>query len=255
MNMRVMIVDDEPLALERLRLCLDQTPGVEIVGEASDGDQALELIALLEPDLVLLDIQMPGRSGVAVARAVSGRPRPEVVFVTAFAEFAPEAFDLEAADYLLKPVRFDRVQEAIRRAARRLELSATFGRVSELEAVLRAARPPQAEPSPAYDSELWIKQRDGFARVDVEQIRRIEAARDYVLLHTSMKTHILRVTTRLDPTHDGQSVRQTDVNLPHYPIAHARHGPAKKGLGCSHHVLANVLQLAQRPLYLRSSRA
>lgn len=194
MKMRVMIVDDEPLALERLRLCLDQTPGVEIVGEASDGDQALELIALLEPDLVLLDIQMPGRSGVAVARAVSRRPRPEVVFVTAFAEFAPEAFDLEAADYLLKPVRFDRVQEAIRRAARRLELSATFGRVSELEAVLRAARPPQAEPSPAYESEIWIKQRDGFARVDVEQIRRIEAARDYVLLHTSMKTHILRVT-------------------------------------------------------------
>ena len=83
MNMRVMIVDDEPLALERLRLCLGQTPGVEIVGEASDGDQALELIALMEPDLVLLDIQMPGRSGVAVARAVSRSPRPEVVFVTA----------------------------------------------------------------------------------------------------------------------------------------------------------------------------
>ncbi len=205
MNMRVMIVDDEPLALERLRLCLSQTPGVEVVGAASNGDQALELISVLKPDLALLDIQMPGRSGVAVARALAGGPRPEIVFVTAFAEFAPEAFDLEAADYLLKPVRFDRVQEAIRRATRRLELSATLGRVSELEAVLRAVRPAQVQPSPAYESEIWIKQRDGFARVDIEQIKRIEAARDYVLIHTAMRTHILRVTMgdlerRLNPT-------------------------------------------------------
>ncbi len=202
MNMRVLIVDDEPLALERLRLCLSQTTGVEIVGEAADGDQAMDLIAELDPDLVLLDIQMPGRSGVAVARAVSRSLRPEVVFVTAFAEFAPEAFDLEAADYLLKPVRFDRVQEAIRRAARRLKLN---GRASELEAVLRTTHSPQIEPPhDAYQSEIWIKQRDGFARVDVQQIRRIEAARDYVLIHTSMKTHILRITMgdlerRLDP--------------------------------------------------------
>lgn len=218
MNMRVVIVDDEPLALERLRLCLAQTPGVEVVGEAANGDQAIELIAELGPDLVLLDIQMPGRSGVAVARALSRAPRPEVVFVTAFAEFAPEAFELEAADYLLKPVRFDRIQEAIRRAARRLELSASFERMTELEAVVRAARPSPSEPTPPYESEFWIKQRNGFARVDVEQIRRIEAARDYVLIHTSMKTHILRATMgdverRLDPARILRVHRSAFVRL------------------------------------------
>lgn len=219
MTMRVMIVDDEPLALERLRLCLDQTPGVEIVGEARDGDQALQRIAALEPDLVLLDIQMPGPSGVAVARALSRSSRPEVVFVTAFAEFAPEAFELEAADYLLKPVRFDRVQEAIRRAARRLEISKTYGRVSELESALRAPRSAPAQaPTAAYESEIWIKQRDGFARVDVEQIRRIEAARDYALIHTATKTHILRVTMadlerRLNPAATLRVHRSAFVRL------------------------------------------
>ena len=217
MTMRVMIVDDEPLALDRLRMCLQQTPQVELVGAASDGDEALQLITELKPDLVLLDIQMPGRSGVAVARALSNSRRPEVVFVTAFTEFAPEAFDLEAADYLLKPVRFDRVLEAIRRAARRLKLEDTYGRVSDLESALRTVRTPAQEPC-TYESELWIKQRDGFARVDVAQIRRIEAARDYVLIHTSTKTHILRITMgdlerRLDPSHILRVHRSAFVRL------------------------------------------
>lgn len=204
MSIRVVIVDDEPLALERLRLCLRQTPEVELVGEAMDGDSAMERIAALKPDLVLLDIQMPGRSGVAVARALAANDRPEVVFVTAFAEFAPEAFDLEAADYLLKPVRFDRVQEAIHRALRRLQANQTVG-LSDLQSALRAVKSPTAQPAAGYESEIWIKQRDGFARVDVEQIKRVEAARDYALIHTATKTHILRATMgdlerRLDPS-------------------------------------------------------
>lgn len=204
MSIRVVIVDDEPLALERLRLCLRQTPEVELVGEAMDGDSAMERIAALKPDLVLLDIQMPGRSGVAVARALAANDRPEVVFVTAFAEFAPEAFDLEAADYLLKPVRFDRVQEAIHRALRRLQTNQTVG-LSDLQSALRAVKNPTAQPTAGYESEIWIKQRDGFARVDVEQIKRVEAARDYALIHTATKTHILRATMgdlerRLDPS-------------------------------------------------------
>lgn len=203
MTLRIMIVDDEPLALERLRSFLKAIPEVNLVGEATDGDAAIQRISDLEPDLVLLDIQMPGRSGVAVARILAAsEAKPEIVFVTAFSEFAPEAFALEATDYLLKPVRFDRVQEAVRRAIRRLELRQTYGRVSELESALRALRPKP--DGGQYEAELWIKQRDGFVRVDVEQIRRIEAARDYALLHTATKTHILRVTMgdlekRLDP--------------------------------------------------------
>ena len=201
MSIRVLIVDDEPLALERLRLCLEQIPGVELVGAAADGDQAAQRIADLSPDLVLLDIQMPGRSGVSIARGLTaGRSKPEIVFVTAFAEFAPEAFDLEAADYLLKPVRFDRVQEAIRRAARRLQA----GYPNQMAPCLPDATSKRS-PAPAYDAEMWIKQREGFVRVDVDQIRRIEAARDYALIHTANRTHILRITMadlerRLDPS-------------------------------------------------------
>lgn len=187
--MRILIVDDEPLALERLRACLEVVPGVELVGSASDGDEALQQIAELRPDLVLLDIQMPGRSGIAVTRALAGtQVRPEVVFVTAFTDFALEAFEVEAADYILKPVRFDRVQEAIRRAGRRLH----------------AAQNPETNGAPpssgsaqgdlGYHDAFWIKQRDGFLRVDVGQIRRIEAARDYALLHTASRTHIMRTT-------------------------------------------------------------
>lgn len=197
MTMRVLIVDDEPLALERLRQCLDRTPGVELIGSAADGDQAAQLIAELAPDLVLLDIQMPGRSGVALARGLTtARPRPEIVFLTAFAEFAHEAFDLEAADYLLKPVRFDRVQEAIRRAARRLSRPD--------ETTTESPRPAAAPVPTPYETELWIKQRDGFIRVDIHQIRRVEASRDYALLHTANRTHIMRITMselerRVDP--------------------------------------------------------
>lgn len=202
MTIRILLVDDEPLAIERLRRCLDGVPGIKLVGDAVDGDAALEQITALKPDLVLLDIQMPGRSGIAVARALARRPGPEVVFVTAFSEFAPEAFDLEAADYLLKPVRADRVLEAVQRAARRLRITASHGRVAELGATMS---PLGAPPTLAgYVSELWIKQRDGYARVDVEHIKRIEAARDYALIHTSTRTHILRITMgdlerQLDP--------------------------------------------------------
>lgn len=187
--MRILIVDDEPLALERLRACLALTSGVELVGSAADGDEAELRIAELKPDLVLLDIHMPGRNGIALTRALARTPsRPEIVFVTAFADFALEAFDLEAADYILKPVRFDRVQEAIRRARRRLR----EGR--DTEAGIEPSRPASHEGEPAYEDAFWIKQRDGLVRVDIDQIRRIEAARDYALLHTASRTHIMRTT-------------------------------------------------------------
>jgi DNA-binding LytR/AlgR family response regulator len=186
---RILIVDDEPLALERLRACLELIPEVELVGSAIDGDDAQQRIADLKPDLVLLDIQMPGRSGIAVTRALAqAQVRPEIVFVTAFTDFALEAFALDAADYILKPVRFDRVQEAIRRAGRRLQAARNTG-IGGPPLV-----PAPVPDDPGYHDAFWIKQRDGFIRLDVNQIRRIEAARDYALLHTASRTYILRTT-------------------------------------------------------------
>jgi DNA-binding LytR/AlgR family response regulator len=109
--MRVLLVDDEPLALDRLKVGFDAIEDVEVAGTASDGVEAVEKIRALEPDLIILDIQMPGRSGMEIARALrpEGR-RPEIIFVTAFDRFATDAFEVEAADYLLKPVAFDRLR-------------------------------------------------------------------------------------------------------------------------------------------------
>lgn len=203
--MRILIVDDEPLALERLTHGLGLLDGIELVGSAINGDEALQKIEALRPDLVLLDIQMPGRTGVQVAAALAGKPGPEVVFVTAFSDFATDAFSLDAVDYVLKPVRLDRLHEAIGRARRRLAERDASERVTALEAELETLRPTAPdEATTAFDTELWIPLRDGVVRVDVEQIRRIEAARDYALIHTRLKTYILRITMaelerRLDP--------------------------------------------------------
>jgi two-component system LytT family response regulator len=191
--MRVFVVDDEPLALAWLTTCLGRIPGIEVVGEAADGDAALERIALAVPDVVLLDIQMPGRSGVEVARALAGRAKPEVIFVTAFSHWAAEAFELDAADYLLKPVRADRLLEAMSRARRRLAGPAA----QESGAGSEGA-------GSGYEAEFWVRHKEGLVRVLVADIRRIEADKDYALIHTRLRTHILRTTmrdleNRLDP--------------------------------------------------------
>ena len=116
--MNVLIVDDEPLARARLRRLLDALPGHACVGEAADGDQALDACRALNPDLVLLDIRMPGRDGLSTARALAALPAPPaVVFTTAFSDFAADAFDVGAVHYLLKPVSAERLAQALGRVA------------------------------------------------------------------------------------------------------------------------------------------
>jgi two-component system response regulator AlgR len=118
--MRILIVDDEPLARARLHALLGECHDVEVVGQVGDGEAALEALGDLQPDLLLLDINMPGLSGTALAQRLAGRRRPLVVFCTAYENHALHAFDLGAVDYLLKPVRLDRLQEALQRARERL---------------------------------------------------------------------------------------------------------------------------------------
>jgi len=118
--MRVLIVDDEPLARARMAALLGECAGVEVVGNVGDGEAALAALGELQPDALLLDINMPGLDGVALAQRLAGRARPQVIFCTAYEAHALKAFDLGAADYLLKPVRLDRLREALQRAQRRL---------------------------------------------------------------------------------------------------------------------------------------
>jgi DNA-binding LytR/AlgR family response regulator len=254
--MRILLIDDEPLALDRLHVGLRGVPGVELAGIATDGVEALEQIEALRPDLVLLDIQMPGMTGMAVAEALREQAaRPEIVFVTAFNRFAPDAFDVEAADYLLKPVDFDRLRTAIARARRRRALRDAEGRAAELHAVVTALRADAAQfdlptgAGRAFEDGIWVAGRNGAVRVPVDTIDWIEAARDYVMLNTPLKSHILRATMnqmeeRLDPRimvriHRSHMVRIAAVNAVERP-----------GRGMLRLILADDLKLQVGPNYI-----
>jgi two-component system, LytTR family, response regulator len=195
-TLRTLLVDDEPLALERLQVFFRDISGAEVVGTARDGREAAEAIERLKPDLALLDIQMPEQNGLRVAATLPAEDRPEIIFVTAFEQYAPDAFEVEAADYLLKPVRFDRLWQAVERAKRRKYLRTMAGRAEAAEG--SAAR------TDAHEDGLWVPTRAGAVFVPVETIEWIEAQRDYVMLHTATRSHILRISMhaledRLDP--------------------------------------------------------
>lgn len=190
--MRVLLVDDEALALDRLAALFADVDGAEVVGQATTGEEALEAIARLRPDLVILDIQMPGRNGLRTAADITVDPRPEIVFVTAHEHFAPDAFDVDAADYVLKPIRFDRLRQAVERARRRRSLREQAERAGVLEEQVQTLRSSAAEARD--EAAFWVPDRHGQRRVPIDTINWIEAARDYVLLHTELRSYMLRAT-------------------------------------------------------------
>lgn len=185
-RLRTIIVDDEPLAVERLQILCADLPEIELVGSASDGAAALRLVRDLAPDLLLLDIGMPRMDGIAAARALAGdTARPSVIFVTAYDNFAVEAYDLDIADYVLKPVAPDRLKRAIQRAI--------AGRKSE-DSTLNATAL----------QEFWVTHRSELIRITADDIIRIEAERDYMRLFTQARSYLLHQTIsnleqRLDP--------------------------------------------------------
>ena len=185
--MRTLIVDDEPLAVERMQILCARIPALSVVGTASDGAAALRLCEALAPELVLLDMTMPEVDGLGVARGlVKLSPRPAVIFVTAHDHFAVEAFDLDAVDYVLKPVAQDRLERAVERALARQDTAA-----------------PAAAESP-WIEEFWVPHRSELVRIAAGDIDRIDAERDYVRLHVGARNYLLlhtiqRLEDRLDP--------------------------------------------------------
>jgi two-component system LytT family response regulator len=226
MTLRVLVVDDERLARGRLKRLLREEEGVEVVGECADGSEAVGAIRQLDPDLVLLDVQMPEMDGFGVLASVGVDRMPPVIFVTAHDQYAVRAFEVHALDYLLKPFDAERFRRAFRRARATLERDLTARQGERLTALLEqlaasqpsipvaaapaapAVPPPHAEPAPPrakYVDRLLIKSGGRVFFVRTAEIDWIEAAGNYVRLHVGRDVHLLRETmntlaTRLDPS-------------------------------------------------------
>ena len=188
-TLTTLIVDDEPLAVERMQVICARIPELRVVATAHDGSAALRMVEAISPDLILLDMTMPGVDGLTVARRIAERTDdapPAIVFVTAHDSFAVEAFDLDAVDYVLKPVAPERLQRAITRAlARRGEMV-------------------ERSEDDRWIADFWVPHRSELLRISAEQVHRIDAERDYVRLHVNDSSHLLLETIsgleeRLDP--------------------------------------------------------
>ena len=186
--MRVLIVDDEPLARRRLVQLLAERPDVTIAGEAEGGREALELVELLRPDVLLLDIEMPGVDGFAVLKALKQGNAPVIVFVTAFQDHAVKAFELRATDFVVKPVSAARLASALDQARGDLEARRAEERLSFLQARLAEL---ESRALAASDNGLWVQIGSEKRRLALTEIRWIEAERDFVRVHMKDQAHLV----------------------------------------------------------------
>ena len=218
-RLRVLVADDEPLARQRILDMLRHEPDVEVVGTAENGIAAVESIRALAPDLVFLDVQMPGRTGLEVVREVGPERMPATIFVTAFDQYALQAFDVAAVDYLVKPFDDERFEQAFRRARRMLELEGIDKLRGQLLEMLRGGTP--AAPAPpatvaasdgsaidsgprGYLERIAVEMRGKVRVVPVSQIDYITASGPYAELHVGDRVHLIResmqtLAERLDP--------------------------------------------------------
>ncbi len=227
--LRVLIADDEAIARRRMLRLLKNEPGVEVVGECADGHEAVAMVEQLRPDVLFLDIQMPEYDGFAVLREIPADRLPTIVFTTAYAEFAVKAFEVSAADYLLKPFDRERVQAALGRvrrvrasgdgddrAARLLALLGEFGLESD-QLARRTPAPPAPRPEAPLDR-LVVKTNGRVLFVRVADIDWVEAAGNYIRVHSQGRAHLVRETMttleeRLDSHQFLRIHRGTIVNV------------------------------------------
>ena len=226
MTIRTILVDDEPLAIQGLELRLQAHEDVEIIEKCSNGREAIRAIKTHKPDLVFLDIQMPGFDGFSVVQGLMEVEPPLFVFVTAYSDHALRAFEAQAVDYLMKPVEESRLADTIERVRQRLSEKRGVEEVDRLREVLADVAPDAAADMPdgdavsanRFEKLINIKDRGQIFRVDVDTIERIDAAGDYMCIYTGDNTLILRETMkdlekRLDPRRFQRDHRSTIVNL------------------------------------------
>ena len=226
MTIRTILVDDEPLAIQGLELRLQAHEDIEIIEKCSNGREAIRAIKTHKPDLVFLDIQMPGFDGFSVVQGLMEVEPPLFVFVTAYSDHALRAFEAQAVDYLMKPVEESRLADTIERVRQRLSEKRGVEEVEKLKEVL-AEHAPEAAADIAdagdlsanrYEKLINIKDQGQIFRVDVDTIERIDASGDYMVIYTGDRNLILRETMkdlekRLDPRRFQRVHRSTIVNL------------------------------------------
>jgi two-component system LytT family response regulator len=223
---RVLIIDDEALGRLRVQDLVQNEGGVEIVGEAADGDAAVKAIRELEPDLIFLDVQMPKKSGLDVVKEIGAEHMPMTIFVTAYDRYALEAFDMAALDYLVKPFDDDRFEQAFRRARRSLALEGVDRARAQLLAMLRESelgpRPPVPKPGTAastkYLERIAVEMHGQVKPIPVAQIDYISAAGPYAELHVGDRRYVIReamqtLEDRLDPNQFMRVHRSVIVRL------------------------------------------
>lgn len=231
-TLRVLIVDDEALARQRVEDLLRQEDNVEIVGQADNGDAAIAAIRTLNPDLVFLDVQMPGATGIDVIRTIGTEDMPATVFVTAYDQYALKAFDLAAIDYLVKPFDDERFEQAFARARRLIELEEVDRLSEQLLAVLRGGNNGSAATAPGgtgpggvrpagkpeYLERIAVETRGQVRVVPVGDIEYITASGPYAELHANGRAHVIRermqmLEERLDPARFFRIHRSAIVRL------------------------------------------
>ena len=238
---RTLVVDDEPLARDGLRVRLGREDDVEIVGEAADGPSAVEAILALRPDLVFLDVQIPGFDGFDVVARTASSYLPTIVFVTAYDRYALRAFDVHALDYLLKPIAHRRFQEALRRARQELARrehenglsveSADGDQANDSSAVVERLRrlldereatagasPASASATPRFATRFTVRDGERYVLLRASDVDWAEASANYVRLHVGPRTYQMRTTMsdferQLDPGQFTRIHRSTIVNL------------------------------------------
>ncbi|MET0239208.1 MAG: LytTR family transcriptional regulator DNA-binding domain-containing protein [Sphingobium sp.] len=228
MTIRTILVDDESLAIQGLQLRLEGHDDVEIIDTCTNGREAIRSIKTHKPDLVFLDIQMPGFDGFSVVQGMMDVEPPLFVFVTAYHDHALRAFEAQAVDYLVKPVEPQRLADALERVRQRLSEKRNGAEIERLRGVLAEVAPdaiaelvPEEGGAPSssrYEKLINIKDRGQIFRVDVDSIERIDAAGDYMCIYTADNSLILRETMkdlekRLDPRNFQRVHRSTIVNL------------------------------------------
>ena len=227
MTIRTILVDDEPLAIQGLQLRLEKHEDVDIVDTCSNGREAIRSIKTHKPDLVFLDIQMPGFDGFSVIQGLMDIEPPLFIFVTAYSDHAIRAFQAKALDYLMKPVEEDKLADALDNVRTRLSEKKAAEEAIKLKELLAEVAPEAVESveqsddalaANRYEKLINIKDRGQIFRVDVDTIEKIDAAGDYMCIYTGDNTLILRETMkdlekRLDPRRFQRVHRSTIVNL------------------------------------------